>query len=74
MIALFSPVNNTLGYDLREVTFLPWKVSMKIIPVKDYKWVLHELPVYHPINYYDDDREFNKQFLEYIYPENLTLF
>ena len=74
MLALFSPVNNTLGYDLREVTFSPWEVHMKIIAIKDYKWILHELPTYHPINYYENYRDFCKQFIEYIYPPNLTLF
>lgn len=74
MLALFSPINNTLGYDLREVTFEQWHVRMCIIPIKEYKWILHELPTYKPKNCYPDDREFEKQFSEYIYPPNLTLF
>jgi len=74
MLALFSPVNNTLWYDLREVTFSPWEVHMKIIPMDKYKWILHELPTYKPKKEFEDNRDFNKQFLEYIYPPNLSLF
>lgn len=74
MIAMFSPIRNSLWFELREIEFRDWFAIARTVPVEKYRWVLHELPVFKPKTEYNDDKEWNKQFIKYMYPENLSLF
>lgn len=64
MIAIFKPVNNTFWFDLREFDLIDWNPKNYIwLHIADYKWLIHELPVFRPrINCWTK-QEFLNQFI-----------
>mgnify|MGYP007093075839 CR=1 FL=1 len=74
MIAMFSPIRNSLWFELREIEFRDWFAIARTVPVEKYRWVLHELPVFKPKTEYNDDKEWNKMKLKNNLSNNTTIY
>jgi hypothetical protein len=63
----FTPVNNTIWYDIREVTYIDNNITMQTIKIEDYKDVLDDLPVFIPKSHIWSLIDFYNQFEWYLY-------
>lgn len=63
MLAVFKPVHNTIGFELREVTLKQGKLFTKAVSVN---MDTNGLPVFKPKSACNNKKEFYNQFNSYI--------